>query len=138
MRAALQPFLLALLLLVSAPLFVDSQEPTDTQQTGTTGSPRQMRPVLRGREYAVSSMKAEVTAAAVRILEAGGNAIDKELERLKALAERFPALARFRWRTGACCSWTRCRNSAVACWTSTPTRISARTPAWCFQRNGPG
>jgi gamma-glutamyltranspeptidase/glutathione hydrolase len=76
MRAALEPFLLTLLLLVSAPLFVDSQEPTDTQQTGTTGSPRQMRPVLRGREYAVSSMKAEATAAAVRILEAGGNAFD--------------------------------------------------------------
>ncbi len=35
-----------------------------------------MRPVLRGREYAVSSMKAEATAAAVRILDAGGTAFD--------------------------------------------------------------
>ncbi len=76
MRAALKPFLLTLLLLVSAPLFVDSQEPTDTQQTGPPGSSHQMRPVLRGRDYAVSSMKAEATAAAVRILEAGGNAFD--------------------------------------------------------------
>lgn len=38
--------------------------------------PRQMRPVLRGRDYAVSSMKAEATATAARILEAGGNAFD--------------------------------------------------------------
>jgi gamma-glutamyltranspeptidase/glutathione hydrolase len=76
MRAALKPFLLTLLVLVSAPLFVDSQEATDTQQMGTPGGPRQMRPVLRGRDYAVSSMKAEATAAAVRILEAGGNAFD--------------------------------------------------------------
>ncbi len=35
-----------------------------------------MRPVLRGRDHAVSSMKAEATAAAVKILEAGGNAFD--------------------------------------------------------------
>ena len=39
-------------------------------------STRTMRPVLRGREHAVSSMKAEATAAAVKILEAGGNAFD--------------------------------------------------------------
>ena len=76
MRAALKPFLLTLLVLVWAPLGVDSQEPTDTQQMGTPAGPRQMRPVLRGRDYAVSSMKAEATAAAVRILEAGGNAFD--------------------------------------------------------------
>ena len=37
---------------------------------------RMMRPVIRGREYAVSSMKAQATAAAVGILEAGGNAFD--------------------------------------------------------------
>jgi gamma-glutamyltranspeptidase/glutathione hydrolase len=35
-----------------------------------------MRPVIRGQQYAVSSMKAEATEAAVRILEAGGNAFD--------------------------------------------------------------
>jgi gamma-glutamyltranspeptidase/glutathione hydrolase len=37
---------------------------------------RTMRPVVRGQEYAVSSMKAEATAAAVRMLDAGGNAFD--------------------------------------------------------------
>jgi gamma-glutamyltranspeptidase/glutathione hydrolase len=40
------------------------------------GAVRQMRPVIRGRQYAATSMKAEATAAAVRILEAGGNAFD--------------------------------------------------------------
>ena len=35
-----------------------------------------MRPVIRGRQYAVSSMKQEATEAAARILESGGNAFD--------------------------------------------------------------
>jgi gamma-glutamyltranspeptidase/glutathione hydrolase len=35
-----------------------------------------MRPVVRGTQYAVSSMKLEATRAAARILEAGGNAFD--------------------------------------------------------------
>jgi gamma-glutamyltranspeptidase/glutathione hydrolase len=35
-----------------------------------------MRPVIRGQQYAVSSMKSEATEAAVRILEAGGNGFD--------------------------------------------------------------
>ena len=37
---------------------------------------RTMRPVIRGEQYAVTSMKTPATAAAVRILEAGGNAFD--------------------------------------------------------------
>ncbi len=40
------------------------------------GAGRTMRPVIRGQQYAVSSMKSEATEAAVRILEAGGNAFD--------------------------------------------------------------
>jgi len=35
-----------------------------------------MRPVIRGRNAAVASMKAEATEAARRILDAGGNAFD--------------------------------------------------------------
>ncbi len=76
MRAALKPSLLTLLVLAWPPLFAGTQEPTDTQQMGTPAAQRQMRPVLRGRDYAVTSMKAEATAAAVRILETGGNAFD--------------------------------------------------------------
>ena len=37
---------------------------------------RQMRPVVRGTEYAASSMSVFATRAAVQILEAGGNAFD--------------------------------------------------------------
>ena len=37
---------------------------------------RSMRPVIRGQQYAVSSMKSKATEASVRILEAGGNAFD--------------------------------------------------------------
>jgi len=39
-------------------------------------SSQTMRPVIRGRQAAVASMKAEATEAARRILEAGGNAFD--------------------------------------------------------------
>lgn len=35
-----------------------------------------MRPVVRGRSFAISSMKPEATLAAVQILERGGNAFD--------------------------------------------------------------
>ena len=45
-----------------------------------------MRPVLRGRQYAVSSMKPEATQAAVRILEAGGNGYDAIVAGQAALA----------------------------------------------------
>ena len=37
---------------------------------------RTVRPVIRGQDYAVSSMKAQATAAAAEILDAGGNAFD--------------------------------------------------------------
>jgi gamma-glutamyltranspeptidase / glutathione hydrolase len=37
---------------------------------------RTFRPVVRGRQYAASSMKQQATAAAARILESGGNAFD--------------------------------------------------------------
>ena len=40
------------------------------------GARQTMRPVIRGREAAVSSMKAEATEAARRILAEGGNAFD--------------------------------------------------------------
>lgn len=44
--------------------------------TGLTRSSPTFRPVVRGTQYAVSSMKPEATRAAARILEAGGNAFD--------------------------------------------------------------
>jgi gamma-glutamyltranspeptidase / glutathione hydrolase len=50
-------------------------------------TPRQtMRPVIRGRQAAVSSMKSEATEAARRILQAGGNAFDAAVAGQAALA----------------------------------------------------
>ena len=45
-----------------------------------------MRPVIRGRQAAVSSMRAEATEAARRILERGGNAFDAAVAGQAALA----------------------------------------------------
>lgn len=51
---------------------LNAQEKSDSSTT----SSRTFRPVVRGTQYAVSSMKQEATAAAARILESGGNAFD--------------------------------------------------------------
>jgi gamma-glutamyltranspeptidase/glutathione hydrolase len=45
-------------------------------QGGDAAETRTMRPVIRGRHASVSSMRAQATEAACRILEAGGNAFD--------------------------------------------------------------
>jgi gamma-glutamyltranspeptidase / glutathione hydrolase len=45
-----------------------------------------MRPVIRGRQAAIASMKAEATEAARRILDAGGNAFDAAVAGQAALA----------------------------------------------------
>lgn len=54
-----------------------SIHPVKAQEAEQQEAPgRTMRPIIRGRHYAVASMKAEATRAAERILEAGGNAFD--------------------------------------------------------------
>lgn len=53
---------------------------------------RTMRPVISGRLYAVSSMKSQATEAAVRILEAGGNAFDAAVAGQAVLALVDPSL----------------------------------------------
>jgi gamma-glutamyltranspeptidase/glutathione hydrolase len=45
-------------------------------ESETNGVARTMRPIVRGRHFAVAAMKAEATRAAERILERGGNAFD--------------------------------------------------------------
>ena len=52
---------------------------------------RTVRPVIRGQDYAVSSMKAQATAAAVEILDAGGNAFDAAVAGQAVLALVDPA-----------------------------------------------
>ena len=55
-------------------------------EAGGASVPRTMRPVLRGRQAAVSSMKAEATEVARQILEKGGNAFDAAVGGQAALA----------------------------------------------------
>ena len=62
----------SLLLSLSVAYPLDAQE----KSGGSTTSGRTFRPVVRGTQYAVSSMKQEATRAASRILESGGNAFD--------------------------------------------------------------
>ena len=66
--------LLAFMFLVSD-LYPQTDDPGQT-----------MRPVIRGRHAAVSSMKAEATEAARRILDTGGNAFDAAVGGQAALA----------------------------------------------------
>jgi gamma-glutamyltranspeptidase/glutathione hydrolase len=61
----------ALLVSVCLGYQMDAQEQSDSSTSSRTS-----RPVIRGTQYAVSSMKPQATEAAVRILEAGGNAFD--------------------------------------------------------------
>ena len=63
----------------------------DEQETPAT-SIRTMRPVITGRQYAATSMKPQATEAAVRILEAGGNAFDAAVAGQAVLALVDPSL----------------------------------------------
>ena len=53
------------------------------------------RPALAGRSYAVSSGRYLATAAAQRILEAGGNAIDAGVSGAMALSILYPDVVSF-------------------------------------------
>lgn len=68
---------------------VPSLAQDDVATEASTG--RTMRPVITGRQYAVSSMKHQATEAAVRILEAGGNAFDAAVAGQAVLALVDPA-----------------------------------------------
>lgn len=76
---------LLLSLMVAAPS--NAQE----KSGGSTTYGRTFRPVVRGTQYAVSSMKQEATRAAARILESGGNAFDAVVAGQAVLALVDPA-----------------------------------------------
>src|SRR5262245_61515221 len=69
--------IVATLVFLSTPLLAQDD---DTTPAAT------MRPVIRGRQAAVTSMKPEATEAARRILQAGGNAFDAVVAGQAALA----------------------------------------------------
>src|SRR4029079_43885 len=75
----------ALTLATALPCLAQDDPSADT----TPG--RTVRPVLNGRQYGVSSMKYQATEAAVRILEAGGNAFDAAVAGQAVLALVDPA-----------------------------------------------
>src|SRR5262249_44074420 len=77
MRHSLLAF--ALVLACAAPALAQDDD-------NAVGSSATMRPVIRGRQAAVSSMKAEATDAARRMLQAGGNAFDAAVAGQAALA----------------------------------------------------
>jgi gamma-glutamyltranspeptidase / glutathione hydrolase len=60
--------------------------PSQLAQNDDGSQEQTMRPVIRGCQAAVSSMKAEATEAARRILQAGGNAFDAAVGGQAALA----------------------------------------------------
>ncbi len=62
------------------------QRNNDSSDQETNVISRTMRPVIRGRQYAATSMKAEATQAAEHILQAGGNAFDAIVAGQAALA----------------------------------------------------
>ncbi len=80
--------------LAGAPLIRAMQEPQDlggSDPRFTTTA----RPVVSGRQYAVASMKPQATEAAVRILDAGGNAFDAAVAGQAVLALVDPAMNGF-------------------------------------------
>jgi gamma-glutamyltranspeptidase / glutathione hydrolase len=86
MRHAAKTFVCAVVLVVAAGPALAQDQPEVPTRGGRT-----MRPVIMGRQYAVSSMKHEATEAAVRILEAGGNAFDAAVAGQAVLALVDPA-----------------------------------------------
>src|SRR5499427_9170041 len=78
--------LLSVAFLTGISIICSSFPPSGISQTKDGSWPPTMRPVIRGRSNAVSSMKAEATEAARRILGAGGNAFDAAVAGQAALA----------------------------------------------------
>jgi gamma-glutamyltranspeptidase/glutathione hydrolase len=75
----------ALTIAAAVPCIAQDEAPSESSTAHT------MRPVITGRQYAVSSMKHQATEAAVRILEAGGNAFDAAVAGQAVLALVDPA-----------------------------------------------
>ena len=86
MRQFARTFACAVVLFATVTSAVAQDEPEAPAR-----GPRTMRPVIMGQQYAVSSMKHQATAAAVRILEAGGNAFDAAVAGQAVLALVDPA-----------------------------------------------
>src|SRR6476646_1910537 len=92
MRRAVVPILAAAIVMgipLARAMKQDPDPKTDPRFTTTT------RPVITGRQYAAASMKPQATEAAIRILEAGGNAFDAAVAGQAVLALVDPAMNGF-------------------------------------------
>ena len=79
-------------LVMGVPLVIAMQNPVDLGPEPIRVSRRPRPPVVSGRQYAVSSMKPQATEAAMRILDAGGNAFDAAVAGQAVLALVDPAM----------------------------------------------
>ena len=86
------PFAQAFAAFVLASLVVVPPAAAQQDQETQARPTRTMRPLITGRRYAVTSMKPQATEAAVRILEAGGNAFDAAVAGQAVLALVDPSL----------------------------------------------
>jgi gamma-glutamyltranspeptidase/glutathione hydrolase len=90
MRRLLTALIPALVILIALPvaraMMQQQSDPSDPRATSTT------RPVIMGRHHSASSMKPQATDAAMRILEAGGNAFDATVAGHAVLALTDPAM----------------------------------------------
>jgi gamma-glutamyltranspeptidase/glutathione hydrolase len=77
--------------LMHAMTMTQDPEPANTDPRATTTT----RPVISGRHYAAASMKPQATEAAMRILDAGGNAFDAAVAGQAVLALVDPAMNGF-------------------------------------------
>ena len=78
--------LLGLVVVLSGNAQDRNQDRNNANDQEANVSSKTMRPVIRGRQYAATSMKQEATRAEERILEAGGNAFDAIVAGQAALA----------------------------------------------------
>lgn len=82
---------LAPTIFVCVVMLFHGSRPVAVQDQAQGRGSRTVKPVIMGRQYAVSSMKHEATQAAVRILDAGGNAFDAAVAGQAVLALVDPA-----------------------------------------------
>ncbi len=92
MRRALVSGTATLLVIVGASAMTQEQDPTDPSRNTDPRFTTTTRPVIMGATHAVSSMKPQATDAAMRILDAGGNAFDAAVAGQAVLAIADPAM----------------------------------------------
>jgi hypothetical protein len=95
-----------------------------TRKISMTTSPVSLRPTVMGRSHAVSTGHYLATLAAMRVLDAGGNAVDAGVTAAMALAVLQPDIVGFAASRRRSCTWRR-------------KAASSRSRAWATGRRLP-